>query len=73
MIKKDYELIAAVLYETRPRKRRYPTTYTEDCRQFVWQKIVDSLSAKLKLQSCRFDEARFKGACGVARFKEDDE
>jgi hypothetical protein len=69
MTKKDYLLIAAALYETKPHKsyRHYPTAF------FTWNKTVDSLSAKFKLQSSRYDEARFKAACGVERFREDDE
>lgn len=57
MTKKDYELIAAALAESRPK----PNEHVQDV---AWEKVVRTLAITFKYDNPKFDIGKFCAACG---------
>lgn len=61
MTRKDYELIAAALRETREtaRKDLHPQA------EAMWEKVCEDIAHHLHCDNPRFNDERFMAACGV--------
>jgi hypothetical protein len=64
MTKKDFELIAAALWRSKPLAILNPKA--DAVRQSVYEMCARNLADALATTNPRFDRARFLQACGVA-------
>jgi hypothetical protein len=55
MTKKDFQLIADVLYKFNPKS---------GTRTFLWESVLNDFVVALKSTNGRFDEIKFLDACG---------
>jgi hypothetical protein len=58
MTKRDFEMIAAALRDTRPLPSREPG------ERVRWLEIVDTFASRLGRSNPAFDRERFTAACG---------
>jgi hypothetical protein len=63
MSRKDYELIADAMRQSKPDSTKSSKSISDDLLQ--WRKSVDALCNKLAANNPRFLSKQFKEACGV--------
>ena len=61
MTKKDYELIASVLFDTMPEKDMYH--FLE--RKIMWETNCRCLASAFEMENSRFNRQKFLKACGI--------
>jgi hypothetical protein len=66
MSKKDYELIARALKDSKPQSK-LNANYQDNVyfeRMVVWESVINKVAAEMENENPRFNRAKFLQACG---------